>query len=61
MVPGGIVDAEGPDDNGIADDGGAQEVVGEIVVREGYRLDRERRGCVYAGEITNAGFRPFWA
>ncbi len=64
-VPGGIVDAEGPDDNGIADSGGEQEVIGEIVAREGYRLDRERRaqqaGRVYVGEMSTAGFKPFGA
>ncbi|MBA3520554.1 MAG: hypothetical protein H0T75_23610 [Rhizobiales bacterium] len=65
VVPGGIVDAEGPDDNGVADDGGAQEVMGERNVREGFRLDRERRaqqaGKVYIGEMSTAGFKPFWA
>jgi len=58
VVPGGIVDAEGPDDNGVADDGGAQEVKGEISCGEGFRLDRERRGRVYVGELTTAGFKP---
>ena len=33
-----------PGDNGIADDGGVQEVQGEFLVRDGYQLDRERRG-----------------
>jgi len=61
VVPGGIVDAEGPDDNGVADEGGAQEVIGEIVCREGFRIDRERRGRVYVGELTTAGPKPFGA